>query len=87
MLRSVSQVAIVDLKRLDESVGLPRAWLTRASDSKTPKFEWLTSETVNRAGNYVDDERARAVSRWIDRNAEIVGFNRYTGSVIRRRLQ
>ncbi len=87
MLRSVSQVAIVDLKRLDEGVGLPRAWLTRAADSKTPKFDWLTIESVNRAGDYVDDERARAVSRWIDRNAEIVGFNRYTGNVIRRRLQ
>lgn len=87
MLRTAAQLAVVDLNRLSEGVGLPRAWLVRAADSKAPQPEWLTNENINRVANYVDDERARAVSRWIDRNAEIIGFNRYTGNVIRRSVR
>ena len=33
---------------------------------------------------YYEDETVIAISDWIDDNAEIIGFNRYTGNVIRR---
>ncbi len=87
MLRAASQLAVVDLKRLSEGVGFPRAWLVRSEDSRLPAPTWLTDEDENRTVNYVDDDRARAVSRWIDLNAELIGFNRYTGNVIRRTTQ
>mgnify|MGYP001288841206 CR=1 FL=1 len=87
MLRAASQLAVVDLKRLSDGVGFPRAWLVRSAESRLPAPTWLTDEDENRAVNYVDNDRAREVSRWIDRNAEIIGFNRYTGNVIRRTTQ
>lgn len=87
MLRAASQLAVVDLKRLGEGAGFPRPWLVRSSGSRPPKPTWLTDENENRAVDYVDDDRALAVSRWIDRNGEIIGFNRYTGNVIRRSTQ
>ena len=31
-----------------------------------------------------DDDAVRAISAWIDNNAEIISFNQYTGSVIKR---
>ena len=79
MLRSVDQLAVVDLGRLADGVGIPRAWLVRPRGSKAFQPPYLDSL------GYFDDEKAKAVSRWIDLNGEIINFNRYSGNVIRRR--
>jgi prepilin-type N-terminal cleavage/methylation domain-containing protein len=81
VLRSADQLAVVDLARLADGVGFPRAWLIRPMQSRAPKPVDLTS------AGYFNDERAQAVSRWIDVNAEILSFNRYSGNVIRRSSQ
>jgi type II secretory pathway pseudopilin PulG len=79
MLRSVDQLAVVDLGRLADGVGIPRAWLIRPRGSNAFQPAYLVSL------GYFDDEKAKAVSRWIDLNGEIINFNRYSGNVIRRR--
>lgn len=79
MLRSVDQLAVVDLARLADGVGTPRAWLIRPQLSKAFQPPYLAQ------AGYFDDAKALAVSRWIDLNGEIINFNRYSGNVIRRR--
>lgn len=78
VMRAAEQIAIVDIARLAEGSGVQRPWLARARTSRAPQPAWLTN------GNWVGDERVRRVSRWIDNNAEIITFNRYTGNAIRR---
>lgn len=78
MLRSADQLAIVDLARLSEGVGVPRAWLIRPQTSRAPQPQYL------RDLGYFTDARARSVSRWIDLNAEVISFNRYSGNIVRR---
>ncbi len=82
ILRSASQLAVVDLARLEDGVGFPRPWLFRPSSSKAASFPWIWGGENTSASQR--DERVRAVSRWIDLNAEIIGFNRYSGNIIRR---
>jgi prepilin-type N-terminal cleavage/methylation domain-containing protein len=85
LLRSASRLAIVDLNRLTRELGpvLTEAnidvrdggvWDLRSSGSLAPE----SSRTE------LSDDAVRDVSRWIDLNAEQVGFNRYTGTVLRR---
>lgn len=81
VLRSADQLAVVDLSKLSDGVGLPKAWLVRSATSRAPKPMYLMS------ARYFDDTNARAVSRWVDTNAEILSFNRYSGNVIRRSSQ
>lgn len=81
VLRSADQLAVVDLARLADGVGFPRAWLIRPMRSRAPQ----PVDLVN--AGYFNDERAQAVSRWIDVNSEILSFNRYSGNVIRRSSQ
>lgn len=85
MLRAADQIAVVDLARLSDGVGIARAWLVR-SQGLTGGQDPLEPAYLSAAG-YFTDTRARAVSRWIDLNAEILSFNRYSGNVIRRSSQ
>jgi len=84
-LRSASVLAVVDLGRLQEGVGYRRPWLYRPSASKAVQPDWIWGG--ERPNNQDKDERVRAVGRWIDLNAEIIGFNRYTGTAIRRSVR
>ncbi len=81
VMRAVATLAVVDIEDLATAPAIaePRPWLYRAEDvqnSVAPQPAWMTS--------YYDDEKVIAVSRWIDRNAQILAFNRYTGQVMRR---
>lgn len=85
LLRTVEQIAIADVGRLSQGVGVPRAWLARAHRSRAPRPAWLTDPGVYIQENGSDvDRTVRAVSRWVDLNAEIISFNRYSGQAIRR---
>ncbi|MGP1345235.1 MAG: pilus assembly FimT family protein [Phycisphaerales bacterium] len=67
----------------------PRPWLIVPEDAEqwlldganTGWPDWVAAPPGGR--NYVDDDRYAAKCRWIDRNAEIISFNRYTGQVLR----
>lgn len=84
-LRSASVLAVVDLGRMQDGVGYRRPWLFRPGESKTVQPDWIWgNETLSSQDK---DDRVRAVSRWIDLNAEIIGFNRYTGNAIRRSVR
>ncbi len=76
ILRSASLLAVVQSSRLAEAVGVRRPWTIWSEDSQAPS----NNERVVR-----DSERLETAWGWIDRNAEILSFDRYTGNVIRRR--
>ena len=77
-LRSVEQLAVVDLAELASGVGIERPWYAAPECAAYPRAAWLESR------GYFSDDLARAVSEWIDENAEILSFVRYTGNVVRR---
>lgn len=81
MLRAASQLAVVDLQRLAEQTAIARPWLVRSENSKVPMPDYL------REAGYSDNDKVQAVSRWIALNAEIIGFNPYTGNVLRRSVR
>lgn len=81
VLRSADQLAIVDLARVSDGVGIPRAWLVRPALSRAPQPQYLIDQ------RYFQDTTSRTLSRWIDVNAELISFNRYSGNVIRRTSQ
>lgn len=73
VLRSAQQLAIVDLNRLREATGIAAPWLVRSESALAP-----------RGNGDPDNDKVRQISRWVDNNAEIFAFNRYTGEKLRR---
>jgi len=92
MIRSAQQLAVVDLRALRQGVGpvirTNDPWLYR---SETDNDDFVDIEVPGERSNgglmIEDDEAVRAISAWIDNNAEIISFNQYTGSVIKRSSQ
>jgi len=84
LLRAADMLAVADLSALESGVGRRRAWLSRTETSKAPPG-WMTA--TGAGADLIDDDLVRDVSRWIDLNAEVISFNRYTGNVIRRAEQ
>ena len=84
VLRSAHQLAIVELNRMTRETGIQRPWFVRPErPSALP--------TPGPGGPNDDNWYARAsnrdtsrISLWIDFNSEIIGFNRYTGEVLRK---
>jgi len=76
VLRSASVLAIVQSSRLAEGVGVREPW-TIWSEHSVP---YTNNQRVTR-----DDEKLEDIWDWIDFNAELLSFDHYTGSVIRRR--
>ncbi len=83
-LRPVAQLAVVDLTRLASGGGVEAPWLLRAADAT----EQTPGKPYEDAGEAISgaelDDLVAEVSDWIDRNAEVIGFDRYTGAVLRR---
>lgn len=85
VLRAVSQLAVVDLARLSSDTGVARPWFVRPQTTGAPQPTWL-----NQLGVFQTDSANaphRRVSDWIDENAEIISFTRYTGQPLVRRRQ
>jgi prepilin-type N-terminal cleavage/methylation domain-containing protein len=88
ILRTVAQLAVVDLKQLQKGTGVAGVWKLHPSTSLAP---WPMYDPDGRplsddeleADDAELDTLVRTVSGWIDLNAEIIGFDRYTGSAIR----
>lgn len=97
-LRSVDLVAVVDLTRLAEGSRVASPWFVRpAANRLQPGDEPGTLSPIDPKARFLDgvvnDDAAnspsqmRRISRWIDDNAEVIGFNRHTGAVLRRVAQ
>lgn len=88
MLRTVSQLAIVDFGRLEEGIRLADPWFVRPHDGLHGNVYPAQPEGVDPiyfdSGSPGDPGPAERIGTWIDRNAEILGFNRFTGNVTRR---
>lgn len=79
VLRAVQQLAIVDLNRLRSDLGdrifdTP-PWLFRGDGSPSQMPQGRMTES---------DEIVADISAWVDNNAEVIGFNTYTGAIIKR---
>lgn len=83
-LRSASQLAVVDLRRLGEVVGIEKPWLVRPERSGDNETRAPFGAGDARNDVYIDDEAAKKVWRYIDADAEIISFNRYTGNAVRK---
>jgi prepilin-type N-terminal cleavage/methylation domain-containing protein len=85
LLRGAEMLAVVDLAALASGVGMSRAWLARTETDRIT--DRVNGPPYLENAGLIDDDVVRDVSRWIDRNAEIITFNRYTGNVLRRTAQ
>lgn len=88
VMRSASQLAVVDLRRMSESVGIERAYMVRGANAWRPADADLPQNSQRLTPSafrqmYYNDQNARRVSRYIDSNAEVISFNRFTGNAIR----
>jgi prepilin-type N-terminal cleavage/methylation domain-containing protein len=95
-LRAAEQVAVVDISTMARDLGVARPWLVRPEESNAPIPKWVRDQVGRAAGggtvSYIaaDTDNAtnpplhRIVSKWIDDNAEVLSFSRYTGEIIRR---
>jgi hypothetical protein len=94
-LRTVNQLAIVSFQRLagardadGELIGIDRPWELHPSTSQAPWPDFRGSAQFQSAPLNPTDEDlndlVNAVTRWIDQNAEVIGFDRYSGAAQRR---
>jgi len=88
VLRTVSELAIVNLQRMGKETGVAAPWLIHPASSLAP---WPNRELLLSTGDRTSDPKDKLlddevlnISRWIDLNADIVSFNRYTGQAMRR---
>lgn len=99
-LRVAEQLAVVDVATMSEALGIARPWLVRPQQSNAPQPEWIQNLKGGIKGNSLsylgaDQDPSsgdavekwplhRQISKWVDENAEIISFSRYTGAIIRR---
>ena len=96
-LRVAEQLAVVDIESMAEALGIARPWLVRPEQSNAPQPDWVRKLQGRAQGggtkSYITPDSDsnpnnpplhRLVSKWIDNNAEILSFSRYTGAIIRR---
>jgi type II secretory pathway pseudopilin PulG len=90
-LRAVTRLAVVDLQDLQRGTGVSKPWLLRTAltdpDHQAPwPDEYVPGDVAPIPSNDADQLNAlvRDVSRWIDRNAVLLDFSRYSGRVMRR---
>lgn len=79
-LRTASLLAVVDLKSLQAGAGVNEPWFVRPESSLLPRPAGATDPKLQ----FIRDELVLKISDWIDRNAQIIGFNRFTGATVKR---
>lgn len=84
LLRSAHQLAVVELGRMSRELAIEEPWFIRPErDGGLPMPGPNNPNDDNWYARVSDDDTSR-ISLWVDFNAEIVGFNRYTGEVLRK---
>lgn len=83
-LRPVDQLAIVDLDRLANETGVRKPWFVRADPSNQPPPPPDKSGPNFQANPTASSGVIWRLNRWIDDNAQVIGFGRYAGQVVKR---
>lgn len=81
VLRPVARIAVVDFTKMTQVVGIEKPWLVRPAESSEPRLA-VPSQGQTRQ-RYYNDRNTSIISSFIDNNAEIISFNRYSGNAIR----
>jgi prepilin-type N-terminal cleavage/methylation domain-containing protein len=81
-IRSADQLAVVDMNQLAQGTAIQRPWYVRPKETLFPEPKWLDDMGYFEADR--EGAKHRLISEWIDENAEILSFDRYSGKVIRR---
>lgn len=89
-LRAASRLAVVDLQDLQRGTGISRPWLVRSAltdpDTQAPWPDVYAPGDVEAIDS--DDEAMNTLviemSRWIDENAVLIDFSRFSGRLLRR---
>ncbi len=78
-LRTAALLAVVDLQSLQAGAGVSEPWLVRPASTLAPQ-----PSAADRKSRLINDDFVLSMSRWIDENAQVIGFNRYTGATVKR---
>lgn len=81
ILRPVARIAVVDFAKMAQVSGIEKPWLVRPANSGEPRLA-VPNQGQTRQ-RYYNDNNTTVISSFIDNNAEIISFNRYTGNAIR----
>lgn len=84
LLRSAHQLAVVELGRMGRDLGTEQPWFYRPE--RSGGLPMPGPNGPNATGWYArtDDDEVSRISLWVDFNAEIISFNRYTGEILRK---
>lgn len=80
-MRSADLLAVVDFPRMIAETAIRQPWLYRSPESRADASEIVNERETSPT---VIAQRVRAISDWIDRNGEVIAFNRFTGNVLRK---
>lgn len=84
VLRSAHQLSIVDLGRMTRDLGSDEPWFARPERAGTLPMPGPNGPNDDTWYARVDDDEVSRISLWVDFNAELIAFNRYTGEVLRK---
>jgi type II secretory pathway pseudopilin PulG len=84
LLRSADQLAVVDLIGMRRELGIETPWFVRPERAGSLPMPGPNGPTDDGWYAIADDDEASRISLWIDFNAELISFNRYTGEVLRK---
>jgi prepilin-type N-terminal cleavage/methylation domain-containing protein len=84
LLRSAHQLSIVELGRMTRDLGIEDPWFLRPERSTGLPMPGPNGPNDDNWYARVNDDDVSRISLWIDFNAEIISFNRYTGEVLRK---
>ena len=84
LLRSAHQLAVVELTRMSRELGTEEPWFVRPERDGGLPMPGPNGPNDDNWYARVSDEETSRISLWVDFNAEIISFNRYTGEVLRK---
>ncbi len=84
LLRSAHQLAVVELSRMGRDLGLERPWFYRPERPGSLPMPGPSGPNDEDWYARTDDDEVSRISLWVDFNAEIISFNRYTGEILRK---
>lgn len=84
LLRSAHQLAVVDLNRMSRELGVEAPWFVRPERPGALPMPGPNNPNDSNWYARADNDEASRISLWVDFNAELIAFNRYTGEVLRK---
>lgn len=84
LLRSAHQLAVVDLNRMGRDLGLEQPWFYRPERPGGLPMPGPSGPNDDDWYARADNDEVSRISLWVDFNAELISFNRYTGEILRK---